>query len=58
TPSRFTPELTVAGQPVILQPLEMTSVPLAVLSKPAGTLKDQGQTIIDALDELFTRSFG
>lgn len=58
TPSRFTPELTVAGHSVILQPLEMTSVPLAVLSKPAGSLKDQGQTIIDALDELFTRSFG
>lgn len=58
TPSRFTPELTVAGQRVILQPLEMTSVPLAVLNKPAGTLKDQGQRIIDALDELFTRSFG
>ncbi|HHZ22443.1 TPA: plasmid maintenance protein CcdB [Xanthomonas vasicola pv. zeae] len=58
TPSRFTPELTVAGHSVILQPLEMTSVPLAVLNKPAGTLKDQGQIIIDALDELFTRSFG
>ncbi|MCE4369583.1 CcdB family protein [Xanthomonas hortorum] len=58
TPSRFTPELTVAGHSVILQPLEMTSVPLAVLSTPAGSLKDQGQTIIDALDELFTRSFG
>ncbi|OCG92936.1 plasmid maintenance protein CcdB, partial [Xanthomonas euvesicatoria] len=27
----------------------MTSVPLAVLNKPAGTLKDQGQIIIDAL---------
>ncbi|WP_019304225.1 CcdB family protein [Xanthomonas oryzae] len=58
TPSRFTPELAVAGHSVILQPLEMTSVPLAVLSKPAGTLKDQGPIIIDALDELFTRSFG
>ncbi|WAT16516.1 hypothetical protein OZ429_03425 [Xanthomonas fragariae] len=41
-----------------MQPMEMTSVPLAVPSKPAGTLKDQGQRIIDALDELFTRSFG
>ncbi|PPU98032.1 plasmid maintenance protein CcdB [Xanthomonas populi] len=57
-PSRFTPELTVAGRSVILQPLETTSVPLAVLNKPAGTLKDQAQTIIAALDELFTRSFG
>ncbi|AAW77090.1 conserved hypothetical protein [Xanthomonas oryzae pv. oryzae KACC 10331] len=58
TPSRVTPELTVAGHSVILQPLETTSVPLAVLNKPAGTLKDQGQLIIDALEELFTRSFG
>ncbi|QGJ67505.1 hypothetical protein FDU21_09270 [Xanthomonas oryzae pv. oryzae] len=33
-------------------------MPLAVLNKPAGTLKDQGQLIIDALEELFTRSFG
>lgn len=48
----------MAGHSLILQPLEMTSVPLAVLSKPAGSLKDQGQTIIDALDELLTRSFG
>ncbi|MCC8537755.1 CcdB family protein [Xanthomonas codiaei] len=58
TPSRFTPEFVVAGHRVILQPLEMTSVPLAVLTQPAGSLKDEGQRIVDALDELFTRSFG
>nr|WP_208413292.1 CcdB family protein [Xanthomonas cannabis] len=58
TPSRFTPEFVVAGQRVVLQPLEMTSVPLSVLTHPAGSLRDEGQRIVDALDELFTRSFG
>ncbi len=48
----------MTGQSVILQPLEMTSVPLAALNTAAGTLKDQGQSIIDALGELFTRLFG
>ncbi|TQT32791.1 CcdB family protein [Xanthomonas perforans] len=59
SPRRVVVPLVIkSGHSVILQPLEMTSVPLAVLNKPAGTLKDQGQIIIDALDELFTRSFG
>ncbi|QTK36835.1 hypothetical protein XcgCFBP2526_04095 [Xanthomonas citri pv. glycines CFBP 2526] len=48
----------MAGHRVILPPLEMTSIPLSVLNTPTGTLKDQGQILIDALDELFTRSFG
>ncbi len=58
SPSRFTPEFRVRGQRVLLQPLEITSVPLGVLREHVGSLKEQGQEIMDALDELLTRAFG
>lgn len=58
TPSRMTPEFEVAGRRVMLQPLEITSVPVAALQQRVGSLKDHGQQVIDALDELLTQAFG
>lgn len=58
TPSRVTPEFEVAGRRVILQPLETTSVPVSALRQRVGSLKKQGQQVMDALEELFTQAFG
>lgn len=56
--SRFTPEFRVRGQRVLLQPLEIASVPVGFLKEHVGSLKEHGQEIMDALDELLTRAFG
>ena len=55
---RFNPEFRVKGVPVILHPLEISSVPVDRLGKVAGSLAGDGQRIMDALDELLTRSWG
>lgn len=56
--SRFNPEFRVRGRTVLLHPLEISSVPAQLLAKPLGSLADDGQSIVDALDELLTRAFG
>ena len=56
--TRFNPEFRIRGTTVLLHPLEISSVPVDRLGKVAGTLADEGQRIIDALDELLTRSWG
>jgi len=58
SPSRFTPEFRVRGRWVLLQPMEIASVPVGVLKEHVGSLKEHGQEIMDALDELLTRAFG
>jgi toxin CcdB len=55
---RFNPEFRIKGVPVILHPLEISSVPVDRLGKVVGSLSGDGQRIIDALDELLTRSWG
>lgn len=57
-PSRVTPEFEVAGRRVILQPLETTSVPVSALRQRVGSLKKQGQQVMDALEEVFTQAVG
>jgi len=57
-PSRITPNFKVDGIEVILNPFEIASVAIAKLGTKAGDLKDHGSTITDALDEVFSRTWG
>lgn len=56
--SRLTPVFKVKGTTVVLNPLDMVSMDMAALGEKVASLADHGQTITDALDELFTRSWG
>ncbi|HPF26219.1 MAG TPA: CcdB family protein [Steroidobacteraceae bacterium] len=53
----FNPSFRIRGVKVILHPLEMVSVPVEQLGPPVGSLVDDGQAIISALDELFSRAW-
>jgi toxin CcdB len=53
----FNPSFRIHGAKVVLHPLEMVSVPVEQLGSPIDTLADKGQTIIAALDELFSRAW-
>jgi len=52
----FNPTFRIRGAKVVLHPLEMVSVPVDRLGPPVGSLADEGQAIIGALDELFSRT--
>ena len=56
--TRMNPVFEIAGQTVVLHPLDMVSVALAQLGEVVGSLEPHGQRIADALDELLTRSWG
>ena len=56
--TRMNPVFEIAGQTVVLHPLDMVSVALEQLGPVVGSLAEQGQAISDALDELLTRSWG
>ena len=56
--TRMNPILTVEGVALVLHPLDMVSVACDQLGKWVATLAESGQLITDALDELFTRSWG
>ncbi len=56
--SRMNPTFTIEGMDVVLHPLDMVSVALDQLGDFIGSISDHGQKITDALDELFTRSWG
>jgi toxin CcdB len=53
----FNPAFHIHGTKVVLHPLEMVSVPLEQLGPPVMSLADEGQSIICALDELFSRAW-
>jgi toxin CcdB len=55
---RFNPTFKIAGINVVLHPLEIVSIPAAQLGKHVASLAADGARIIDALDELLTRSWG
>jgi toxin CcdB len=57
TDTRLNPSFTIDGALVVLHPLDMVSVALDQLGEPAGSLSDHGQTVTDALDEVFTRAW-
>jgi len=56
--SRLNPVFKIKGVDVALHPLDMVAVARGDLGEVAGSLSDRGQDITDALDELFTRSWG
>ena len=56
--SALNPVFTVEGVKVILNPLEIVSIPLEALGERVASLADENDAIIAALDELFTRAWG
>jgi len=53
----FNPSFRIGTTKVVLHPLEMVSVPVDRLGSPVGSLANEGQAIITALDELFSRGW-
>lgn len=56
--ARMNPVFVIGGVRVILHSLDIVSVALDQLGEVVGSLEQEGQIIADALDELFTRSWG
>ena len=52
---RFNPTFRIKGVSVVLHPLEIVSVARENLGEKVGSLQEEGDTIIAALDELLTR---
>ena len=52
---RFNPTFRVKGASVVLHPLEIVSVAKGNLGERVGSLTQEGDRIIDALDELLVR---
>ncbi len=55
---RFNPPFKIENVAVVLHPLEIVSVPAEQLGEFVESLRDEGQRIMDALDELLTRAWG
>ena len=53
----FNPTFKIRGSAVVLHPLEIVSVPVDQLGEIVGSLGDQSQSIVAALDELLTRAW-
>jgi toxin CcdB len=53
---RFNPDFTIERVPVILHPLEIVSIPNALLGEFVTSLSQDGERIMDALDELLTQA--
>jgi len=53
----FNPTFKVRGTLVVLHPLETVSIPIEQLGDLVGSLGDEGQQIIAALDELLSRAW-
>lgn len=55
THGTFNPTFKIRGTSVVLHPLEMVSIPVNQLGALVGSLSDQSQLVVAALDELLTR---
>jgi len=55
---RLNPTFKVKGLAVVLHPLEIVSVAHEHLGERVGSLAEEADAIVAALDELFTRAFG
>jgi toxin CcdB len=53
----FNPTFKIRGTAVVLHPLEIVSIPIERLGDLVGSLSEEGQQIIAALDELFCRAW-
>lgn len=56
--SAVNPIFTVEGVKVVLHPFEIVSLPVEILGARVGSLAVEGDTIVAALDELFSRAWG
>ena len=56
--SRLNPTFKIKGVSVVLHPLEIVSVANERLGERVGSLAEEADAIVAALDELFTRAFG
>lgn len=56
THASFNPTFKIRGTSVVLHPLEMVSIPVDRLGTLVGSLSEESQLIVAALDELFTRA--
>ncbi|CAO3419747.1 CcdB family protein [Azospirillum doebereinerae] len=54
----FTPPFVVDNRPVILNPLQLASIPAEHLGEKVCSLADEGDRIIAALDLLISRAWG
>jgi toxin CcdB len=50
----FNPTFKIRGTSVVLHPLEIVSIPVDQLGERVGSLSDDSQSIVAALDELLT----
>ena len=55
---RLNPTFKIKGVTVVLHPMEIVSVADEHLGERVGSLTEDGDAIIAALDELFARAFG
>jgi toxin CcdB len=55
---RFNPTFKIGRTSVVLHPLEMVSVSLDKLGNPIGSLIEESDRIVGALDALLGRSWG
>lgn len=55
---RLNPTFRVKGISVVLHPLELVSVANEHLGECVGSLAEEGDAIVAALNELFSRAFG
>jgi toxin CcdB len=53
----FNPTFKIRGTSVVLHPLEIVSIPVDQLGEMVGSLSDDSQLIVAALDELLTRAW-
>jgi toxin CcdB len=56
--SPVNPSFTVEGRRVVLNPLDIVSVPLDALGPKVGSLVEEGDSVVAALDEVFSRAWG
>jgi toxin CcdB len=54
--ARFNPTFKIRGAKVVLHPLEIVSIPVDQLGEVVGSLRDDSQLIVAALDELLMRA--
>ena len=53
----FNPSFKIRGTSVVLHPLEIVSIPIDQLGECIGSLADDSQPIVAALDELLARAW-
>jgi toxin CcdB len=57
TYAAFNPTFKIRGTSVVLHPLEIVSIAVDQLGELVGSLSDESQVMIAALDELLTRAW-